>query len=192
VSETRDRFLASTNELFRRQGYNGTSIKQVTDAASATTGSLYHFFPGGKDQLAAAVIASSGAAYEELFVMIGTAAGDPASAVTQFFEGAAAVLEEGDFIDICPIGTIAREVASTNDQLRLATDQVFDSWTTAAAILFEDAGLASDASRELATTVLAALEGGFMLARAKRDAEVLRAIGRSIRRVVDLTLASAG
>ena len=166
-------------------------MKQVTEAAVATTGSLYHFFPGGKDELAAAVIASSGAAYEELFVMIGQAAGDPASAVTQFFDGAAAVLEEGNFIDICPIGTIAREVASTNDQLRLATDQVFDSWTTAAAILFESVGLPSNESRELATTVLAALEGGFMLARAKQDADVLRTIGRSIRRVVDLTLATA-
>ena len=128
VAGTRDRLLAATNESFRKRGYNGTSLKQVTSAANAPTGSLYHFFPGGKDDLAAAVITTSGAAYRELFEAIADAAASPEAAVTDFFDGAAAVLEETDFIDPCPIGTVAREVASTNEPLRIATEQVFAGW----------------------------------------------------------------
>jgi AcrR family transcriptional regulator len=189
VSGTRDRLVAATTDLFRRQGFNGTSMKQVTEAAGAPTGSLYHFFPGGKDELAAAVIATSGAAYGELFDLVASVACDPASAVSQFFEGAALTLEENGFIDICPIGTMSREVASTNETLRIATDSVFDSWTLAARDMFINVGMRPEDATDLATTVLAALEGGFMLARAKRSAEPLRAIGRNIRRVVDVALA---
>ena len=190
MTETRQRILAATNELFRHRGLNGTSLKQVTVAAGAPIGSLYHFFPGGKDQLAEAVITSSGAAYLQLFEMIADAAADMGTAVTDFFEGAAGVLETTDFIDACPIGTIAREVASTNDALRLATDLVFTSWIEAAATRFVAAGLPPVDATALATTVIAALEGGFILARARRDPEPLRATGRHIRALVDMTLAA--
>lgn len=46
---------------------------------------LYHFFPGGKDDLAEAVIGSSGRAYQELFELIGDAAPDVPTAVTDFW-----------------------------------------------------------------------------------------------------------
>jgi AcrR family transcriptional regulator len=185
VASTRDRLLTATNELFRRYGYNGTSLKQVTAAAAAPTGSLYHFFPGGKDELALAVITTSGEAYRQLFELIADAATDSANAVTDFFEGAATVLEETDYIDPCPIGTVAREVASTNDALRQATERVFMSWIDAAASRFEEEGLEREDAEQLATTIMATLEGGFVLARARRNAEPLRMAGRHMRRLVD-------
>lgn len=191
VADTRDRLLAATNESFRRRGYNGTSMKDVTSAAQAPTGSLYHFFPGGKDDLAAAVITTSGAAYRELFEAIAHEAASPAAAVTDFFDGAAAVLEETDFIDPCPIGTVAREVASTNEALRRATEQVFASWIDAVTARLAAAGVAKQEAERLAAAIVAALEGGFVLARARRDADVLRDTGRIMRGVVEHTLARA-
>ena len=190
VADTRDRLLAATNESFRRRGYNGTSMKDVTSAAQAPTGSLYHFFPGGKDDLTAAVITTSGAAYRELFEAIANEAASPAAAVTDFFDGAALVLEETDFIDPCPIGTVAREVASTNEPLRQATARVFASWIDAATTRLHAAGVDNQEAERLATAIVAALEGAFVLARAQRDANVLRAIGTVMRRAVDDALAA--
>jgi AcrR family transcriptional regulator len=185
VAGTRDRLLTATNESFRRRGYNGTSLKHVTAAADAPTGSLYHFFPGGKDELAAEVITTSGAAYRELFEAIADAAATPGDAVIDFFEGAALVLEESDFIDPCPIGTVAREVASTNEPLRAATERVFQTWVDAAATRLAEAGIAHDNAEQLATAMIAALEGSFVLARARRDANVLRDTGCIMRRVIE-------
>ena len=185
VTGTRDRILTATNELFRRHGYNGTSLKQVTAAAAAPTGSLYHFFPGGKDDLTLAVITTSGETYRQLFELIADAAPDPAQAVSDFFEGAALMLEESDYIDPCPIGTIAREIASTNNTLREGTDRVFRDWIDTATARFERHGLQHDPAERLATTIVAALEGGFVLAHAGRDAELLRAIGHSMRHLTD-------
>ncbi len=191
MADTRDRILTATTELFRRHGYNGTSLKQITAAAGAPTGSLYHFFPGGKDALAEAVLVTSGAAYLELFVMIADAAADPAQAITDFFDGAAMLLEETDFIDACPIGTVAREVASTNEPLRLASDAVFESWIDEATNRCVAAGLPPDEAREMAITMIGAIEGGFLLTRAARDPERLRVIGRQVRRLFESAMLSA-
>ena len=43
---TRERIVTSSAELFRRQGYTGTGMKQIVAEARAPFGSLYHFFPG--------------------------------------------------------------------------------------------------------------------------------------------------
>lgn len=187
MNATRDRIVGATVELFRRRGYNGTSLKQITEASEATIGSLYHFFPGGKDQLAQEVIEVSGAAYRELFELIADEAIDPVDAIRNFFDGAAEVLASTDFIDPCPIGTVAREVASVNDPLRDATRRVFESWIEAATNRFVAAGVGPEQAAALATTVVAGVEGGFVLARASHDEDVLRTIGRQM-----ATLVAAG
>jgi AcrR family transcriptional regulator len=192
VASTRDRIITATGELFRRQGYNGTSLKQVTQAARAPFGSLYHSFPGGKEELGEAVITTSGRAYRELFEVIYDAAAGPAEAITDFFDGAATVLEETGYVDACPIGTVALEVASTNDRLRRATKAVFDSWVEAAADRLEAAGVARAQADDLATALVAAVEGGFMLSRAARSGEPMRASGRLMRQLVEAALARAG
>jgi AcrR family transcriptional regulator len=189
VANTRDRILTATNELFRRHGFNGTSIKQITIAAQVPMGSLYHFFPAGKVQLAREAIETSGPAYEQLFEIIANEAADTPEAITNFFEGAAEVLEATDFIDICPIGTVAREVAWTNESLRVATATVFTSWINAVAARLEAAGVPVAEANGLATTIVASLEGGFMLARAARDTAPLLATGTAMRLLVDTTLA---
>ena len=185
MADTRNRLLTATNESFRRRGFNGTSLKLVTEAANAPTGSLYHFFPGGKDELAAEVIATSGAAYRELFEAIAAEADGPGAAITAFFDGAATTLEETDFIDPCPIGTVAREVASTNEPLRAATERVFSSWIDAATTYLAAAGVEREEAERLALIIVATLEGGFVLARATRDADVLREAGVVMRRAVE-------
>lgn len=191
MAGTRVRIVAATNELFRRSGYNGTSLKQVTMAAQAPIGSLYHFFPGGKAELAEAVIVETGASYRELFELIASGATDPAAAVSEFFDGAAETLEQSDYLDVCPIGTVAREVASTNDRLRTAADDAFTSWIEAVAAYLQASGLAPTQARTLATTIVAALEGGFILARTHQDGDVLRDIGRHMRHAVATELLDA-
>lgn len=189
MTDTRDRFLVATGELFRRQGYNGTSLKQVTTAAGAPFGSLYHFFPGGKEELGEAVITTSGRAYGDLFEMIFDAAESPAAAVTDFFDGAAAVLEETGYLDACPIGTVALEVASTNDRLRAATDAVFTDWIGSATDRLVSLGVAPQPAHDLATALVAGIEGGFMLSRAAQSSEPMRTTGRLLRSLVEAELA---
>jgi len=174
---TKARIMDSTAELFRRQGYNGTGVKQIVAAAAAPFGSLYHFFPGGKEQLGAEVIRSSGAMYMQLFAEIVRDVPDVPTAVGNFFDGAAETLRETDYADACPIATVALEVASTNEPLRIATAEVFDSWIGGASAYFEHAGIPPARARALAFSMLSLLEGAFVFSRAMRSTEPLAAAG---------------
>ena len=176
---TRERIVETTAELFRRHGYTGTGLKQIVAEANAPFGSIYHHFPNGKAQLGEEVIRSSGRMYFELFEAIFDAAPDVVSATEDFFVGAAETLRQTDYADACPIATVALEVASTNETLRQATADVFESWIDGATRRLVDAGIPERRARELAIGFLAALEGAFVLSRATRSTEPLEVAGEA-------------
>ena len=183
--DTRDRIIVATNELFRRHGYNGTTLAQISEASAATIGSIYHFFPGGKEALAVAVVETTGAVYRELFESIVAEAQNAAAAYVDFFAGAAAVLEESDFIDPCPIGTVAREVANTSEPIRHAAKGAFDSWIAAAHTHLTAAGIPTDVAAELAIVFVSTVEGMFVLCRTQRTTAPLITAGRHIGALVE-------
>jgi AcrR family transcriptional regulator len=189
---TRDRIVTATAELLRRQGYNGTGLKQISSAAEATLGSIYHFFPGGKADLAEEAIRVSSAAYLELLELIWSEAPNAPTAVTDFFDAAAHVLEETEYIDACPIGTVALEVASSMEGLREATADVFDSWISSVATRLRDVGIARRTSHELAVALVATFEGGLMLSRATRSSAPLRSTGKLARKMVADAMTGGG
>ena len=185
--------MESTATLFQRQGYPATAVKQVVEAAGAPFGSLYHHFPGGKEELAEEVIRTSGAMYGQLVDLVFDPAPDVTSAVRDFFAGAAETLRQTEYADACPIETVALEVASTNDRLRRATADVFEGWTEKAAERFIGAGIDPETARALALSFICLLEGAFVLSRAARTTEALDVAGATaVRAVEDAVRRSAG
>jgi AcrR family transcriptional regulator len=168
---TRERLLEVTRQLLRRQGFAATGIKQILAASGAQFSSLYHYFPGGKDQLAAEAIVTAGADYQHLVEAVWDAEGDITASVAAVFQGAAEVLESTDYADACPIATVALETASTNEPLRMATAHVFAGWVDAATTRLTDAGVDTASARPLAQSVIALLEGAFVLSRAAKSTE---------------------
>ena len=173
--DTRARLLEASAQLFRQQGYPGTGLKQITAAGQAPWGSLYHFFPGGKEELGTEAIAHSGQRYLKLFDLVYARSGnDPAQSIHDFFHLSVDALEKSGFADGCPIATVALEAASTSEPLRHACDAVFTSWQQATATFLAQAGAAADRAAQLATYVLAAFEGAIVLSRTARDTRPLR------------------
>ena len=189
---TRERIVTAGAELFRRQGYTGTGVKQIVGAARAPFGSLYHHFPGGKEQLGAEVIRYSGATYGLLGPAVFDPAPDVVTGVRDLFARAAETLRETDYADACPIATVALEVASTNEPLRQATADVFAGWIAGLAPRFAEAGVSEDCARELAVAMLGALEGAFVLARSLRTTEPLDVAGEMVAATVRAALDEAG
>lgn len=177
---TRERFLAAATGLFRRQGYSGTGLKQIVAEGGAPLGSLYYFFPGGKQDLALSAVAHTAARYEQLIDQVFAETADSGQAALKWFNWAARALEESDFADGCPIGTVASEIASTNDALRAASAAVFDSWRSRVAAQLVTEGVAPAHARRLATFVVASLEGAIMLGRTQRSTQPLRDTARIV------------
>ena len=189
---TRERIVYASAELFRRQGYAGTGLKQIAAGSDATLGSVYHFFPGGKEQLADEVLRAGGRFFLALYEAIADGAPDLVSAVRDFFAGAGETLLATDFADACPIATVAGEIASTHEVLRVATADVFESWLGALAKDAVQAGVAVERARPLALSVLAVLEGAFLLSRALRSVEPMHAASDAAVALVSSALSAGG
>ncbi len=183
--------MTATNELFRLKGYTATTLAEISAAAEAPVGSIYHFFPGGKAELAEAVVLETGEAYRELFVLFVAESSSPGEAVEAFFSGAAETLESSGFLDPCPIGGVGREVANVDERLRRAVGRVFETWVQTLAAGVGVLGVPADRAASVARSVIALLEGGFVLARVERNGDVLRHAGREARGMIERTAAAA-
>jgi flavin-binding protein dodecin/AcrR family transcriptional regulator len=155
--------------------YAGTGLKQIAAESEATLGSVYHFFPGGKEHLADEVLRAGGRFFLALYEAIADAAPDLESALRDFFAGAGETLVATHFADACPIATVAGEIASTHEVLRVATADAFESWLEALAEDAVEAGVPDGRARPLALSVLVLLEGAFLLSRSLRSVEPMQA-----------------
>lgn len=175
TSETK--ILAAAHDLFREYGYNGTSMKRVVEASELTTGSVYHFYPGGKVELAAAVIVEAGGAYQALFEEVLDGCATVLEGLETVFQQGGVMLVNTDYIDPCPIGGIAREVANVEPKLREACDVAFNGWIESGTQRFVAGGLDAKSARAMAMLFVTTIEGGFLLARTARDPEPFLAAG---------------
>jgi AcrR family transcriptional regulator len=180
---TRSRILDATAELYRRQGMPATGLKQISAAAQAPFGSIYHHFPGGKEAISVEVIRQEGIRYAE-FVGAQLAEIDPLDGIPQLFEKAGKDLQAQDYSEACSIETIALEVASTNERLRAEAADVFQNWLTGLAEWFGQLDLSEQECRRLAMITLTALEGAFVLCRTLRSVEPIVCAGHGVQAAV--------
>jgi AcrR family transcriptional regulator len=143
--------------------------------ADAPFGSIYHHFPGGKEQLCEEVIQAGGTFFLILVGTVYQAEPDAISGLRAVFDAAAETLEATDYADACPIATIALEVASTNECLRQASANAFQTWLDALTARLQADGCPPSQAPQLATATIAALEGAFVLARTQRSTVPLHA-----------------
>ncbi|MBF6352193.1 TetR/AcrR family transcriptional regulator [Nocardia flavorosea] len=177
---TRERLVTATIELLRTRGYSGTSVKQISAAANAPMGSLYHHFPGGKPELAAAALRDAGVAYGQLIPLLLDPYADLREALPAAFTTAAEQIEQTGWINMCPVGTVAGEIADAEPELRAVAAEIIASWIEDGTAYFTGRGLPEDTARELILGTLTALEGAFVLSRTLRSTEPLHAAGRAM------------
>lgn len=191
ASDTRHRIVESAAALVMQRGFAGTGLKAISARSGAPFGSLYHFFPGGKEELVAEALRSAAHGYAaQVLDALGPPGQDPAAAVRLAFEIAGEQLVATDFADACPVATVALEVASSNETLRKVTAEIFDGWLGGLGAWFEAAGVPSSRARDLSTQFLAALEGGFLLSRAAKDAAPMKSLGAAVAAAVDQALSA--
>ncbi|MDT0341299.1 TetR/AcrR family transcriptional regulator [Streptomyces litchfieldiae] len=181
---TRDRIVVTAARLLQRQGYVGTGIKQIAKEAEATLGSVYHFFPGGKEAVAVAAIRYSA---EEFAALLRESLGgeeDPGRAVEACAGRLAEGLRESGWVDGCPVTAAALETLGTDSEIQRACADALAAWEGIVHDKLLGSGLSGPDARELATTVISTLEGAEVTAQVNRDEEPLRAAGRQLARLI--------
>jgi AcrR family transcriptional regulator len=166
AADTRERMIDATVEALQRRGVAGMSFTEVLRDSGAARGAIYHHFPGGKGQLVAEAAARNGCDIRERFAAL--PADDPSTLVEAFLALVRPVVEASAAGAGCAVAalTIASGESAENATLREVAATAFGSWTEALAERLRVAGLAGPAAVDLATTLLALLEGAHVLCRA--------------------------
>jgi TetR/AcrR family transcriptional repressor of lmrAB and yxaGH operons len=173
---SREAFVSSTAKLLRRQGYAATGLNEIVARSGAPRGSLYFHFPGGKQELALAAMEHSGEQLRGAIAATMASPGGAARTVGGLIDALAAGLEASGYRDGCPIATVTLETAAGSEPVRLTAERVFSSWLSELESALVAEGAEPEAARRRAMLVLAAAEGGLLLARAQRDTAPLTAV----------------
>ena len=177
AKDVKQRMVETAAFALARKGLQGASFSEVLAASGAPRGSLYHHFPGGKDEL---VLDAIDAAAAYALDALGERRGRPAAEIAKAFVALwRAVLERSEFAMGCAIAAVT--VASQQpDQLdRVARS--FAAWQTRLAELLSAGGVPAERAPNLAALLIATCEGGVVLARAERGFDAFdRATGEAL------------
>ncbi|GGP44140.1 AcrR family transcriptional regulator [Streptomyces calvus] len=162
---TSERLIESTRALLWERGYVGTSPKAILERAGAGQGSMYHHFKGKPDLALAAIRRTA-----EEMVATTTAVLDGPGTPYERIE--AYLLREREVLRGCPVGrlTMDPEVVA-DDALRAPVDETLDRLRARLAEVVEEGKGQGELapgldSAEIAATVVATVQGGYVLARA--------------------------
>jgi TetR/AcrR family transcriptional repressor of lmrAB and yxaGH operons len=171
---SRAALVDSAAVLFRRQGYAATGVNQILDTADVKAGSMYHHFPNGKQELAAAVVDSVGAGIERRLREFL----DSGLPVTDIVDGWIDLMASGlsaDQRDGCPIEPIATESVNASPQVRDASARAFGGWGQAVTDRLRFDGWPELEAEQTALAVIALIEGALILSRILGNADPLNA-----------------
>ena len=160
--------LPALAEVFREHGYEGASVSLISRATGLGKGSLYHFFPGGKEEMASTVLAEIGGWFEANVFAPLRDADEPEVAITAMFNAVSAYFRSGQ--RVCLVGALA--LGDTRDRFAEAVRGYFARWVDALAGALARGGRPREAAVASAEEAVAGIQGAIVLARALARTEI--------------------
>lgn len=166
-------------EVFREFGFEGTSLSRITEKTGLGKGSLYHFFPGGKEEMARAVLAHVDAWFErEIFAPLRD--DPPEQSIVRMWRGVDDYFRSGR--RVCLVGAFALD--ETRDRFAAAIASYFTRWIEGLRDALLREGWSEARAADRAEEVVLGIQGALVLARATNDEAVFgRALARFQRRL---------
>jgi TetR/AcrR family transcriptional repressor of lmrAB and yxaGH operons len=175
ISERRDAIPALA-EVFREHGFEGASLSIIGERTGLGKGSLYHFFPGGKEEMAAAVLENIDDWFEHHLFGPLREDDDPSRAITQMFVTVDDYFQSGS--RICLIGAFA--LGDVRDRFSAQIHRYFATWKDVLANALRRSGKESHVAEDLAEELIAAIQGAIVASRALNDPAIF---GRTLSRL---------
>ena len=168
--------LNRLTEVFRTHGYEGASLSKISDATGLQRASLYHRFPGGKAEMAEAVLTRAGEWLEAHALKPLTESGPPeqrlrrmAEKLDEFYEGG----RQSCLLDALSFGV---GEGGIRDHQKVA----MEAWVEAIATMLRESGLPLRTARERAEDAVIRIEGSLVMARASGNTKPFRRTLRNL------------
>jgi TetR/AcrR family transcriptional repressor of lmrAB and yxaGH operons len=171
-------------ELLESQGYHGTGLSQIVKESGAPRGSLYYYFPDGKEELAAeALMLRAGTMATQSRRMLALSE-DPVQAIGAFFDGLIAYFESAHYCGGAPLAAVALETSGSSERLRQACSDAYALLKEPFREALLKGGYAPGRAETLSTLINATIEGGVVLARAERSTAPLHQVRDEVLRLL--------
>ena len=180
--------LESALSLFRKQGYAATGLQQILAASGAPKGSLYHYFPGGKAGIGAAVVTAAGASVSRTFAAVAAETTTAGGLVERYCRLLGGWMQASGWRDGCPITTTLLEMAPENESIRAAGEAAFAAWAQVIEAMLERDGVEPGRARRLALLAIAAIEGALVQVRVQKQAQPLLDVAAELKSLLDRPL----
>lgn len=180
----RDAIVRAAATLFRRKGFAATGINEIVKVSGAPKGSLYHYFPNGKDEIAVAAVRFAGNGLVATLEKLEQEHKSAAALFQAYSQLLAGWMAKSGFRDGCPITTTLLESAPQSAGVAAAGREAFDGWCAVIARALVRDGFGKVEARQLATLTISALEGALILARIESSARPINDVARSLAKVL--------
>lgn len=181
TAKHRDALVRTAMRLFREQGYASTGLQQILAESGAPKGSLYYYFPGGKEELAVHAVNLAARLIGEMLADLARTQKTRAGFVEAYCTTMANWIAESDFRSGCPIATAMLETTPASPALAAAGSAAFDHWIDIIAPVLETDGRSSTDAMRDAASLVAAMEGALILARVRQSTRPILDIVASYR-----------
>ncbi|ADI00172.1 TetR/AcrR family transcriptional regulator [Salisediminibacterium selenitireducens] len=172
--------IKAAAHLFQEQGYHGTGLNQIIAESGSPKGSLYHYFPKGKEELAVAAIERTSHEVRERLRAGLDAEKDPGTMLSDFVTAIADAYDHGHKENGLPVAAIALEMATQHESIRQACEQAYESWFQVLKEKLVESGVRHQDPAMLAEMCNALIEGAFISVRIKGHTEPLRQVASMI------------
>jgi AcrR family transcriptional regulator len=186
--QTRERIIMGAADLIRRRGLAGSTVRDLATHSGSPLGSTYHYFPRGKQQLAAEAVRYAGDLVSRSLRRELQAG--PIAGLRAFLALWRQVVLDSDFTAGCPVLAVAVEEppTGTDPEAINAAAEVFTAWENLLADPLRAHGVPTGQAAQIATLIVAAVEGTVAMCRAKRDIAPLDAVATQLETLVTTTI----
>lgn len=184
MAATRDRFVLTASLLFQQKGYGATSVGEIADVGELPIGSLYYYFPGGKEELGVAAVLHGADGFAAVLDEGLSESNNPGEALGSCARLLADRLEASDWRDGCPVATVALETVHSSEVLQAAAAEALHSWVEVVAGRLVVLGVDAVEAEGLATTTIAVLEGAELMCRVSKSRIALDVAAGHLERLV--------
>ncbi len=179
-TNTKDIFIDTASSLFANQGYHATGISEILKKSNAPKGSLYYYFPQGKEQLAQEALQKTAEKISVEILDVLAKASTPLEGLQQHLIYIAQKIEKDLFQPNVSISLIALETFSSNEIIRLECERTFQQIQN----IYKNSFLKMDLQEEyadfLAMTMVMLTEGAITLSLTKKNTQPLHQLANNL------------
>jgi TetR/AcrR family transcriptional regulator, lmrAB and yxaGH operons repressor len=180
MNKSREEILQSTCAMLENQGFHATGLNEIARESGAPKGSIYYYFPEGKEEIIAESVLFAGPRTTEYVRLALSNPADPAKAVKNFLETIAYHVEFSNFQSGGLLTIVAAESATTSERINRVCQKAYADIRQVFSEKLLSAGIEENMAVSLAWMINAAIEGAVILSCTYHSGDPLREAGSQL------------